>query len=46
MTSFELRALLDEVRGGALTPEAAQTRILQFLRHAPFEDLGFSLTLR
>jgi len=42
MTSFELRALLDEVRGGALTPEAAQARILQFLRHAPFEDLGFA----
>jgi pyridinium-3,5-biscarboxylic acid mononucleotide synthase len=42
MTSFELRALLDEVRGGALTPEAAQSRILQFLRHAPFEDIGFA----
>jgi NCAIR mutase (PurE)-related protein len=42
MTSFELRALLDQVRGGALTPEAAQARILQFLRHAPFEDLGFA----
>ena len=23
-------------------PEAAQARILQFLRHAPFEDLGFA----
>jgi pyridinium-3,5-biscarboxylic acid mononucleotide synthase len=42
MTKLELRALLDQVRAGALTPEAAHGRILQFLRHGPFEDLGFA----
>ena len=42
MTRTDLRALLDEVRDGALTPEAAQQRLLQFLRQAPFEDLGFA----
>jgi NCAIR mutase (PurE)-related protein len=42
MNRLELRTLLDEVQTGALTPEAAHGRILQFLRHAPFEDLGFA----
>jgi pyridinium-3,5-biscarboxylic acid mononucleotide synthase len=42
MNRLELRALLDDVRVGALTPEAAHGRILQFLRHGPFEDLGFA----
>jgi pyridinium-3,5-biscarboxylic acid mononucleotide synthase len=42
MTRPELRALLDEVRSGAVTPEAAQDRFLQFLRQAPYEDLGFA----
>jgi pyridinium-3,5-biscarboxylic acid mononucleotide synthase len=42
MTRSELRALLDEVQNGALTPEAAQDRLLQFLRQAPYEDLGFA----
>lgn len=42
MTRSDLRALLDEVRDGALTPEAAQARLLQFLRQAPYEDLGFA----
>lgn len=42
MTRADLRALLDEVRDGALTPEAAQGRLLQFLRQAPYEDLGFA----
>jgi NCAIR mutase (PurE)-related protein len=42
MTRPELRALLDDVRSGALTPEAAQDRLLQYLRQAPFEDLGFA----
>lgn len=42
MTRSDLRALLDEVREGALTPEAAQQRLLQFLRQAPYEDLGFA----
>src|SRR5688500_13661383 len=42
MTRRELRELLDRIATGDLTPEAAQARILQGLRHAPFEDLGFA----
>lgn len=42
MNRLELRGLLDEVHSGELTPEAAHARILQFLRHGPFEDLGFA----
>ena len=42
MNKLELRALLEEVQSGEITPEAAHGRILQFLRHAPFEDLGFA----
>jgi pyridinium-3,5-biscarboxylic acid mononucleotide synthase len=42
MNRHELRALLDDVQCGALTPEAAQDRLLQFVRQAPFEDLGFA----
>ena len=34
--------MLERVQSGGLTPEAAQQRILQYLRQAPFEDLGFS----
>jgi NCAIR mutase (PurE)-related protein len=42
MNRSQLRDLLDQVQSGALTPEAAQERLLQFLRQAPFEDLGFA----
>jgi len=42
MTRVELRTLLADVQSGAVTPEAAQERILQYLRQAPFEDLGFA----
>jgi len=42
MTRQELTALLEQVRSGAATPEAAHDRILQFLRQAPFENLGFA----
>jgi hypothetical protein len=42
MTRAQIRALLDQVQAGELTPQAAQDRLLQFLRHAPFEDLGFA----
>jgi NCAIR mutase (PurE)-related protein len=42
MNSHQLRALRDEVHDGVLTPEAAHDRLLQVLRHAPFEDLGFA----
>jgi pyridinium-3,5-biscarboxylic acid mononucleotide synthase len=42
MTRADLHALLADVGSGALTPDAAQDRLLQFLRQAPFEDLGFA----
>jgi pyridinium-3,5-biscarboxylic acid mononucleotide synthase len=42
MNRLQLRALLDEVKTGALAPEVAHDRLLQFLRQAPFEDLGFA----
>jgi pyridinium-3,5-biscarboxylic acid mononucleotide synthase len=42
MTRSELATLLDDVRSGTLTPEVAQDRLLQYLRQAPFEDLGFA----
>ena len=42
MNRLQLRSLLDDVRSGAVSPEAAQDRILQYLRQAPFEDLGFA----
>lgn len=42
MTRAELHTLLADVRSGALTTDAAQDRLLQYLRQAPFEDLGFA----
>lgn len=42
MNRHELRALLEAVQSGVLTPEAAHDRLLQFVRQAPFEDLGFA----
>jgi NCAIR mutase (PurE)-related protein len=42
MNRLQLRSLLDEVHAGTTTPEAAHDRLLQFLRQAPFEDLGFA----
>jgi NCAIR mutase (PurE)-related protein len=42
MNRPELRSLLEDVGTGAVTPEAAHQRILQFLRQSPFEDLGFA----
>jgi NCAIR mutase (PurE)-related protein len=38
----QLRALLDEVHDGRLTPEAAHERLFQVLSQQPFEDLGFA----
>src|SRR4051812_16734266 len=38
MDQNQLRALLEEVRGGAVDIDAA----LERLRHMPFEDLGFA----
>lgn len=42
MTRQELLALLRQVQAGDDTPESAHDRILQYLRQAPFEDLGFA----
>ena len=42
MTRPELHDLLQHVQSGRLTPEAAHERILQILRQAPFEDLGYA----
>jgi len=42
MNRQQLRALLDEVRSGRVTPEAAHDRLFQVLRQSPFEDLGFA----
>src|SRR5687767_4174278 len=42
MNRHELRALLEAVQAGALTPDSAQDRLLQYVRQAPFENLGFA----
>jgi pyridinium-3,5-biscarboxylic acid mononucleotide synthase len=42
MNRQQLRALLDAVRSGKTTPEAAHEQLLQFLRQSPYEDLGFA----
>jgi len=42
ITASDLRLLLDRVRDGAVDPAAASGQILEALRAAPFEDLGFA----
>jgi NCAIR mutase (PurE)-related protein len=42
MNRQDLRSLLADVHSGAVTPETAHDRILQYLRQAPFEDLGYA----
>jgi pyridinium-3,5-biscarboxylic acid mononucleotide synthase len=42
MNASDLRQLLDRVREGAVDPEAASERILEALRTAPYEDIGFA----
>jgi NCAIR mutase (PurE)-related protein len=42
MNRHQVRAMLDAVRSGVVTPEAAHDQLLQFLRQSPFEDLGFA----
>ena len=42
MTREEIRSLLEDVGAGIATPESAHQRILQYLRQAPFENLGFA----
>jgi pyridinium-3,5-biscarboxylic acid mononucleotide synthase len=42
MTPGDLQRLLDDVRAGATDTNSATQRILEALRAAPFEDLGFA----
>ena len=42
MNGSDLQHLLDRVRRGEIDPVAAANRILELLRAAPFEDLGFA----
>ena len=42
MNRLQLRALLDDVRSGTLTPESAHDQLLQYLRQSPYENLGFA----
>ncbi len=42
MNRQQLRALLEAVGAGGLTPEAAHEQLLQVLRQKPYEDLGFA----
>jgi NCAIR mutase (PurE)-related protein len=42
MTESELRRLLDEVSHGSIETGTATSRILDALRAAPFDDLGFA----
>jgi NCAIR mutase (PurE)-related protein len=42
MNRAELRALLEDIGTGRVSPDAAHQRVLQFLRQSPFEDLGFA----
>lgn len=42
MTANDLLALLEAVQQGSVNPAEAQNRVLQFVRQAPFEDLGFA----
>ncbi len=42
MTSDHVRAILSDFEGGAIGLRDAEGRILELLRRAPFEDLGFA----
>jgi NCAIR mutase (PurE)-related protein len=42
MNQIDVRTLLEDVQAQRLSPEQAHGRLLQFLRQAPFEDLGFA----
>jgi NCAIR mutase (PurE)-related protein len=42
MNRGDVRTLLEDVQAQRLTPEQAHGRLLQFLRQAPFEDIGFA----
>ena len=42
MNRQQLKTLLDDVRSGTITPEAAHDRLFQVLSQKPYEDLGFA----
>lgn len=42
MNRLQLRALLDHVQDGTLTPESAHDQLLQYLRQSPYENLEFA----
>jgi NCAIR mutase (PurE)-related protein len=42
MNRQQIRGLLDDVRAGRLTPEAAQDQLFQVLSQQRYEDLGFA----
>jgi len=42
MNATQLLQLLQQIQHGTVEPAAAQDRILQVLRQAPYEDLGFA----
>ena len=42
MDRLELTALVDGIRSGTIDADTAERRILDWLRRAPFEDLGFA----
>jgi len=42
MTTETLRKLLEDVRTGRLSPDEAGAQVLDALRQAPFEDVGFA----
>jgi NCAIR mutase (PurE)-related protein len=37
-----LRALLRQIHAGEIDPDAAEDRLLEFMRELPYEDLGFA----
>ena len=42
MTPNELKTLLDAIQQGTVTADDAHDRLLDHLRQAPYEDLGFA----
>ena len=42
MSSEHVRAILSDFEGGVLDLQEAESRVLDLLRRAPFEDLGFA----
>src|SRR5512139_3055990 len=42
MNRPQLRALLQQVHAGAIDPDEAEGRLIEFMREFPYEDLGFA----